>query len=456
MASASSSAAKATPLIRPRLNGWTSGSAAELRRAPLETFLQAWREQGDVVRFRLGGPFEAFLVVHPSGVDRILRESNREFGKVAWHNARFRELLGDGIATSEGDRWLSRRRLMQPAFHRERVAAMHAAMSTATLEVADRWSRLPSREGIDMSAEMMQLTLTIAARTLLGVDPGSEAARMGPFIDESLRHIVRRLESLVAVPLRVPAPANRRFATARRELDAFIHTLIERRRTMPSEPGTLLDILLDARDADTGRALTETEVRDEVMTMLMAGHESTSVALTWAWYLLARHGSAFDALRAELDAVLGGRVPGLDDLERLTQVSMVIDEALRLYPPAWSTTRSPAKDVSLEGHRLGRGKIVIVSPYVTHRHPEFWPEPDTFRPERFADGIPTGERRFSYFPFGGGPRQCLGLGFALLEAKVILATLASRFRPTLVHAEEARLDPQVTLRPLGGMPMRIH
>jgi len=439
----------------PRLDGWIRSSARAPRRDPIGTYLQGWREQGDIVRFRLGGPFDAYLVVHPDGVDRVLREENQNYGKVEWHNARFRELLGNGLATSEGDRWLSRRRLLQPAFHRQRIEAMVGVMAGATEEVAARWRQAQPGDIVDMSREMMGLTLTIAARTLLGVDPAAEAPRMGPFIDESLRHIIRRLESLIAVPLRVPAPANRRFVAARAELDAFILQLIEARRADRSGPPNMLDILLDTRDADTGAPLSTSDLRDEIMTMLMAGHESTSVALTWAWYLLAQHPDVFDALRTEVGAVLGRGTPTLEQLGQLHQTSMIIDETLRLYPPAWSTTRSPHHDDLIGGRRIPHGKIVIVSPYVTHRHPDFWPEPEAFRPERFRDGVPTGTARFSYFPFGGGPRQCLGLTFALTEAKVILAVLASQFRPTLPAGHVARLDPQVTLRPRGGMPMLV-
>lgn len=435
--------------------GWFYSDAQALRRDPLGTYMQGWREQGDVVRFRLGGPFEAYLVVHPHGVERILREANQQYGKVLWHNARFMELLGHGLATSEGDRWLSRRRLLQPAFHRDHLAAMVSTMAEATEEVAARWDRLPTGSVVDMSREMMALTLTVAARTLLGVDAASDARRVGPSIDETLRHLMRRIESLIAWPLWVPLPANRRFVAARRELDAFIANLIARRRLDRSGETTFLDILLDARDATTGEPLSDREIRDEVMTMLMAGHESTSVALTWAWYLLDRHRSTFDAVRAEVATEVGDRSVELEDLARLRTTSMVIDETLRLYPPAWSTTRAPLLDDVIGGRRIPRGKFVIVSPYMTQRHPAFWEDPESFRPERFRDGIPTGADRFAYFPFGGGPRQCMGAQFALMEAKIVLATLAGRFRPSMVPGHIVEIDPQVTLRPVAGMPMRL-
>jgi cytochrome P450 len=332
---------------------------------------------------------------------------------------------------------------------------MVSTIGKATQELARRWDRLPEDAVIDMSSEMMALTLTVAARTLLGVDAASEARRVGPSIDETLRHLMRRIESLIAWPLWVPLPANRRFVAARRELDAFIAGLIAQRRLDRSGATTFLDILLDARDAVTGEPLSDREIRDEVMTMLMAGHESTSVALTWAWYLLDRHENTFTAVRAEVAAEVGDRPVELADLARLPTTSTVIDETLRLYPPAWSTTRAPLMDDVIGGRRIPRGKFVIVSPYMTHRHPAFWEDPDSFRPERFLDGIPTGADRFSYFPFGGGPRQCMGAQFALMEAKVVLATLAARFRPTLVPEHVVGIDPQVTLRPLGGMPMRF-
>jgi cytochrome P450 len=434
---------------------WLSSDAPALRRDPLGTYLRAWNEQGDVVRFRLGGPFDAYLVVHPQGVDRVLREANQDYGKVPWHNARFVELLGHGLATSEGDRWLSRRRLLQPAFHRDHIAAMAATMGTAAREVADRWERLPPDAVIDMSTEMMSLTLTVAARTLLGVDASHDAKRVGPSIDETLRHLIRRIESLIAWPLWCPLPANRRFLEARRTLDAFILDLIERRRSERTGPAAFLDILLDARDAETGGPLSLREIRDEVMTMLMAGHESTSVALTWTWFLLDQHRHVFEAIRDEVHAVVGDRQVELDDLAALSMTSMTIDESLRLYPPAWSTTRAPLHDDTIGGRRIPRGKFVIVSPYVTHRHPAYWQDPDAFRPERFRNGVPTGPDRFAYFPFGGGPRQCMGAQFALMEAKIVLATLVRRFRPTVAPGHVVGIDPQVTLRPRGGMPMTL-
>ncbi len=436
-------------------SGWLRSDARALRRDPLGTYLHAWREQGDVVRFRLGGPFDAYLVVHPHDVDRVLRDANQDYGKVPWHNARFVELLGNGLATSEGDRWLSRRRLLQPAFHRDHVASMAATMETAVREVADRWDRLPADAVVDMSTEMMSLTLTVAARTLLGVDAASDAKRVGPSIDESLRHLIRRIESLVAWPLWVPLPANRRFIEARGILDAFIFDLIARRRADRSGPSNFLDILLDARDAGTGTPISEREIRDEVMTMLMAGHKSTSVALTWSWYLLDQHRHVREGVSDEVKAVVGDRPVQLEDLAKLPLTSMTIDETLRLYPPAWSTTRTPLRDDTIGGRRIPRGKFVIVSPYVTHRHPAFWEDPESFRPERFRGGIPTGPDRFAYFPFGGGPRQCMGVQFALMEAKIILATLVQRFRPSVAPGHVVRIDPQVTLRPRNGMPMRL-
>jgi len=434
---------------------WLTTVAPALRRDPLGTYLRAWREQGDVVRFPLGGPFEAYLVVHPSGVERVLRTENHLYGKVAWHNACFKQLLGRGLATSEGDRWLSRRRLLQPAFHRDAVASMASTMVAAAEETASRWHQVPPGQIIDVSREMMRLTLSVAARSLLGVDASEDAARIGPAIDQTLLHVFRRLESMVAFPLIVPTPANRRFLEARGELDAWIMEMIRRRCQERSGGPNFLDILLEARDAETGEPLRDRELRDEVMTMLMAGHESTSVALTWAWYLLDRHPNVFDAVRAEVDEVVGARQIELDDLPRLKMTSMVVDETLRLYPPAWSTSRSPVRDDEIGGRRIPRGKYVIVSPFVTHRHPAFWDDPEAFRPERFSRGIPSGEARFAYLPFGGGPRQCMGAQFALTEARIVLATLASRFRPKLLAGHDARPDPSITLRPLGGMPMTL-
>lgn len=432
------------------------GEAAALRRDPLGTFVRGFREQGDVVHFPLGGPFTAWLLAHPADVERVLRTESTAFTKVPWHNARFRELLGTGIATSEGDRWLTRRRLAQPAFHRGRVDAMVETMTAAASEFAEEWAAVARGREIDMTAEMMRLTLTIACRTLFGADAASEARRLGPFIDTALRHVVRRMESLVALPLALPTPGNRSFLAARSELDAFIGAVItERRRSSSRAAETLLDVLLEAVDEETGRPLDDEAVRDEVMTMLMAGHESTAVGLSWTWYLLSQHPRWLDLMNDELERTLGGRSPRAGDLGDLALTGMVFDEALRLYPPAWATTRTPREPVRLRERLIRPGEYVILSPYVTHRHPGFWPDPEVFDPERFCGGVPRGPSRFSYFPFGGGPRQCLGLSFALNEAKVILAVLAQRFRPTYARQSAPELAPHVTLRPAGGLPMLL-
>jgi cytochrome P450 len=344
---------------------------------------------------------------------------------------------------------------MQPVFHRQRIAGFARLMTAAALEMLARWEA-ETVERCDLADEMMRLTLAIVGRALFSIDLAREAHAVGPAFTTVNRHL-GQFNLMLLLPF-LPTRANRRFRKAVAELDQVVWRVIGERRKSGADGedrGDLLSMLLAARDADTGEGMSDRQLRDEIITLMLAGYETTANALTWTFYLLAQNADAERRLHEEVDAVLGARPPEADDLPRLVWTRMVIEEAMRLYPPAWIVTRGAIEDDELAGHRIAAGSIVMASPWVTHRHPDFWPEPERFDPERFSPERAAGRHRYAYFPFGGGPRLCIGSGFAMTEAQLILATVAQRHRFRLEPGYRATPEPLITLRPRGGMPVTV-
>ena len=433
------------------------GSTPALRRAPLPTLVESWRQYGDVVRFRLGGPFVGHLLVHPDAVKIVLQDNQTNYGKVPWYNDKFKSLIGEGLFTSEGGLWLRQRRLAQPAFHRQRLAGLGAIMTDAATELLEHWEPLlDGGRHVDVRAEMMRLAMSVVARALLGGDVSNEAETIGHAIDTAIDYTFERIQSYFDLPGRFPLPSTRRFERARSELDAIVYRIIAERRRSSEDRGDLLSMLLAARDADTGEGMSDTQVHDEVMTIFLAGHETTAVALTWAWYLLSRHPHVAERLRTELDVVLAGRLPTVEDLARLPYTEMVVQETLRLFPPAWLMTRMGREDDEIMGYHIPARTPIYLCQYITHRHPDFWDNPEGVDPERFSPERSVGRHRWAYFPFGGGPRQCIGSAFALMEAQLALATIAQHCRLDLVPGQRIVLDPKITLRPRYGLLMTLH
>lgn len=424
------------------------GSLPEARRDPLQLMLGSFREYGEVVRFRFG-PLVGHLVSSPSGVNHVLAENNKNYGKQTRGYAALRYLLGNGLLTSEGEFWKRQRRIAQPAFHRQRIAGFGQAMVRAAEECALGLAAQRGRD-VDIHHEMMRLTLRIVGETLLGYDPSHDAREVGDALAFLLAAVNDRTSRIffIARPI-LPTPQNFRLRRARATLDAVVLRIIaERRKTRGDD---LLSMLMEARDAETGEAMDDRQLRDEAMTIFLAGHETTANALTFAWLLLSRYPAALRELRAELSQVLGGRAPSLDDLPRLHFTRMVIQEAMRLYPPAWIIARSASGADEIGGWHIPAGSIVFVSPYVVHRHPGAWEDPEGFDPHRFSREPPRG----AYFPFGGGPRQCIGNAFATMEAELVLATLAQRVRLSLSPGHPVELEPSITLRPRHGLRMTV-
>jgi cytochrome P450 len=430
---------------------------ARSRRDPLGFLLDGLHRYGDVFRYQLG-PLVFHQLAHPDHVKHVLLDNAKNYPR-SWYYARAKVGAGEGLVTTEGAAWKRLRRMAQPAFHSQRVEAQAGVMTDAAGAMLRRW-REHARAGggpLDVAAEFMALTLRIAGRALMGIDLGGEAGRVAPAVTVALEYVEHRLGHLLAPPPAVPTPRNLRFRRAMRTLDSVVYDVIARRRQRPgSDTGDLLSMLLAARDESTGAGLSDRELRDQVFTFLVAGYETTAVALAWTVYLLGQHPEAEVRLRAEVADVLDGRTPAADDLPRLSFTRRVIEESLRLYPPVYAVIRDVKEDDAIGGFRIPARSMVVLSPYVTHRHPGIWPDPEAFDPDRFTPERSSGRPRFSWYPFLGGPHQCIGQEFAMMEATLIVAMLVQSFRLRLVPGARVEPRPMLSLRPRDGLPMTIH
>ena len=432
------------------------GSIGDIYRDRLRFVLDVAGTYGDVARYRVAH-MRMYQVSSPEGVGRILHDNHRNYSKDVATFGTLRLFLGNGLFTSDGDFWRRQRRLAQPAFHRRRVAAFGGLMTDATLEMLDRWRPLADRgQPLDVGAEFSRLTMEVVTRALFSTSVEGDISTIGRAIATLLDDVTFRFTFPFYPPLRVPTPRNRRFLAARAALDEVVYGIISGRRRSPGEHDDLLALLMEARDEDTGEGMSDKQLRDEVITLFLAGHETTANALTWASYLLSTHVDVARRLQVEVDEALEGRVPSASDLPNLLYTRMVIDETLRLYPPAWITNRRAIEDDLVCGYRIPAEAMVSISPYVTHRDPRLWENPEGFDPDRFSPEHAAGRPHYAYFPFGGGPRQCIGKGFALMEATLVLALLYQRCEMHLVSGRKVETEALATLRPRYGMWMRTH
>jgi cytochrome P450 len=411
-------------------------------------FLRRARDRhGDVVEVALG-PMRTVLLSHPDLVEDILVTRNRLWRKDAYLRTSLRPVLGEGLLSSEGDFWRRQRRLAQPAFHRDRVAAYGAIMARRSTELAARWR---DGEVRDVHADMMRLTLEIVAEALFGANIGDRAKDVGRSVQAILENVADPLQ-LFLPAFHSVMPRRRGYRRAIAKLDAILYDVIERRRRAGDVRNDLLSMLLEARDED-GSRMSDRQLRDECMTVFLAGHETTAIALSWTWLLLSKHPRAREAMEAELDEVLGDRAPTMDDVPKLRRVANVVAESLRMYPPAWSMGREAIDDLELGGYQIRRGENVWFCPWSIQRDPRWFDQPDAFRPERWEGDLAKRLPRYAYFPFGGGPRLCIGQSFAQIEAVLVLATLARSFR--VEPLREPKPAPSVTLRPKNGLRVRL-
>ncbi|HEY9286082.1 MAG TPA: cytochrome P450 [Pyrinomonadaceae bacterium] len=423
------------------------------RRDPLKFITRLAREHGDVAHFKLG-PQHAFMLNHPDLVRDALVTRQDYFHK-GRALQRSKRLLGEGLLTSEGEHHRRQRRLAQPAFHRRRVESYGAVMADYAARHSARW-----RDGdeVDIAHEMMRLTLAVVGKTLFNADVEGEADEVGAAMNE-----VMGMFQLLLLPYseyleRLPLPHNRRFLRARAKLDSVIYRIIEERRRAGADAGDLLSMLLLATDEEGDRTgMTDGQLRDELLTIFLAGHETTANALAWTWYLLARHPEAEAKLHAELDSVLasGSRPPAVEDLPALRYTEMVLSESMRLYPPAWTVGRLAVKDYPVRDYVIPAGSLVLVSQYALHRDARFWPDPLRFDPERWRAEAKESRPQYAYFPFGAGARRCIGEGFAWMEGTLLIAAIARRWRMRLVPDHPVVEHPRITLRPKHGIRVRL-
>jgi len=426
------------------------GVLPEFRKDPAGFLEKMARRYGDVVYIPLGRQ-HIYCVSHPEAVRDVLVTHQNKFKKSRMLE-RARVLLGDGLLTSEGGHHRRQRRLVQPAFHRDRLAGYGAVMVDRAALVRDQWQ---SGQSFDVLQEMMRLTLAIVAQTLFSTEVDSEADEIGTALTE-----VFSLFEIILMPFseileKLPLPAVRRFKRARKRLDETIYRLIAERRASGVDAGELLSMLLMARieeDEEGSGGMSDEQVRDEALTLFLAGHETTADALTWAWYLLSQNPEAEAAFHAELDRVLAGRLPSFDDLPQLRYTEAVFAEALRLYPPAWGIGRRALEDYQVGDFAIPARSVVLLSPYVVHRDPRWFPEPLAFRPERWL-AEDSARPKFAYFPFGGGARVCIGERFAWMEGTLLLAVIGQRWRLRLEAGHRVETHARITLRPKFGLRM---
>ena len=397
--------------------------------------MQMAREYGDVVAFKLGRQ-DVVLLNHPDYVKDVLVTRHKQFIKGA-PLQRAKRLLGEGLLTSEGDYHLQQRRLAQPAFHRARIAAFAQAISEHAARTGSRW-----RDGatVDMADEMMRLTLGVVSKTLFDADLEAEADELAQAFAEALEYY----NLVIWTP-----EATERFARVRHQLDTLVYRLVDERQQSGWDRGDLLSILL------AGDNMTNEQLRDELMTIFVAGHETVANALTWTWYLLSQHPEAEAQMHGELRAVIGGRQPDYDDLGRLTYTRQVFSESMRLYPPGWVIGRTSLSDYEVGGYIVPAGTVVLVSQYVMHRDPRYYPDPERFDPGRWTEEAVSSRPKYAYFPFGGGIRQCIGESMAWMEGVLVMATLAQDWRSRLLDGHPVETRPLVTLRPRHGMKMTL-
>jgi cytochrome P450 len=419
-------------------------------REPLTFLLDMTRRYGDIVHMHLG-PVHTYVITHPDLIREVLITKGKSFRKWERQKRVFRKIDGDGLINSEGDFWLRQRRLIQKAFHQRRLARYAEIMVELTRRRLDRWT---AGAAMNLDQEMSQLALEITGQTLFGVDLRDQAGWLSETAESLREAFIREFLAFVPLPDWLPLPSKRRLRRAIQTLDTFITGLIRDRRASGEDKGDLLSMLLLAvDDQGDGTGMTDRQARDEAVTLFNAGHDSTSAALAWTGYFLARFPEVQERLREEVAAVLGGRAVTLEDLPRLAFASSVVKESLRIYPPTpVLINREAVTEVEVGGYRLPRGSLVILSPYVTQRDPRWFPEPERFDPDRFGPGRAEQIPDYAYFPFGAGPHVCVGNTFAMMEITLVVATLVQRFHVELMPGQE-NLGPElkVSLRPEGGV-----
>lgn len=419
-----------------------------IRTDPLGFLNATWREFGDIAQFPVPRP-PSYLVNSPTGVRRVLVDNARGYDKSTIQYRALSLVTGDGLLTSDADTWRTQRRSLQPAFHHSALEAIGAHVADATERVADQWRLLPAGSVVDADAFMMSAALEVVAASLMGTDLTGQSSEIAEATLEALEVVVARARVPITPPDWLPTPANRVLQKSVARLDAAVSEMVSARS---GDPGAdMLGLLLALRD-EHDQPLSVEQIRDQLVTFIVAGHETVASALGWAWGLLAQHPEVCDLVAQEADKVAGDRPIGFQDYPNLPYAKAVVEETLRLYPPAWLITRRAIDDDDIDGTHIPAGALVITSPWLLHRHPQLWDEPESFRPERFLGDVP----RFAHIPFGAGPRLCIGRDFSYVESVMVISQLARQFTVALPQGQSMPIgDPLVTIRPRGGMPLEV-
>ncbi|MFN8529506.1 MAG: cytochrome P450 [Anaerolineae bacterium] len=408
---------------------------------------------GDIVSFQFF-LYRVMMLNHPDLIQSALVEHASKMQKAPLDHAIFENFLGNGLIISEGEMHKRQRKLMQPAFHSKRIESYGTVTTDFTTQMIDDWQDGAS---LDIHAEMTRLTLLVVSKVLYDADVSQQADGIGDAIHILNHHGEEQFKRGFVFPNWLPVKENRDIRSSMAEVNAVMMPIIEARRKANEDRGDLLSMLLAAQDEETGSGMSDQQVRDEAVTLFIAGHETTSNALAWTWALLSQHPDVEARLYAELDSVLGGRTPEVSDLPKLKYTDWVIKESMRLYPPAWIlNARVPQEDIEIDGYAIPKDTWLFISPYVMHRDPRYFDHPDVFMPERWANDFDKQIPRYAYFPFGGGPRVCIGNSFAMMEARLVLATVAQHYQLRLNPAHKLEPEPLITLRPKHGLPMILH
>ena len=441
----------------PRGN-WLLGTWPDWRRDLLGQMERLVGEYGDAVRYHFVAGFHGYLFSHPDHLKHILQDNYKNYRKGHPTYLVMKPFVGRGILTNDGQPWLRQRRLMQPAFHHKRIAQLGTVMTGAAEAMLARWEAATQRDGIvQVDREMTRLTLEVVGKALFGHDLQSAAVDALPAFS-ALGHDVTRLSvtPLGVLSLRFPfLRVTRRMRANIARLDAIVGGMVARRQASGESGDDLLGMLLEARDEETGEGMDAQQLRDEIMTLMFAGHETTAQALTWAFFLISKHPKVEARLRDELANRVAGATPTVEDLPALEYTRRVVQEVLRIRPPVYAFPRQSDKADEVGGYRVEANAMITLSPYLTHRHPEFWGDPERFDPERFTPDQVAARHRYAYIPFSGGPRQCIGNNFALMEIQLVLATVLQRYRLEPIPGHPVTPSPMIALRPEHGLPMRL-
>lgn len=429
------------------------GNLAEIQQSDMiEYYYDLWQQHGDIFRVDMG-PIDNTIIVHPDHVQHVMVKNPETYIKGRSLD-RFRTAIGNGIFNLVGDEWKERRKLMQPTYTPRSIEQFVDIMRTSAQDAAVRWRGYKANKNIDIGDEMTRVALSVITRSMFSIDLDREQREISDAMKHFLEYTTTATASIIDIPLFIPIPRNQKLKKSKKLVAEFIYGLIDERRNSDVHHGDLLDILMSATD-DDGNHLTDEELHDEVLITLFAGHETTATHLMWTWYLLAQHPDAEAKLHAELDSVLGGRSPELDDLDKLPYAQMILAETLRLYSPIAMTVRDVTDEAEMDGYAMPKDSLVTIFPYATHRHPDFWEHPLAFHPEHFSDAAVEARPRYAYYPFGAGRRICIGNHFSQMEALVVLAELAQQFSPRLTKPNGGDVRFMGVIRPQKPIQMTL-